>query len=195
MFQDGGVTQRLRIAIVLGSVRRGRRGELIAEWFAEQARSRATFEVDLIDLADADISAALVHESSDRLESVKQRIEEADVYAIVSPEYNHGYTAALKALIDVTYSQWRAKPVAFVSYGGISGGLRAVEQLRQVFAEMHTVTVRDSVAFANVFQAFTDDGELKDPEGAERAAQKMLWQLEWWGEALRNARSENPYAA
>ncbi len=70
---------------------------------------------------------------------------EADAFLVVTPEYNHGYPAALKELIDSVYEPWHAKPVAFVSYGGASGGIRAVEQLRQVFAELHAVTLRDGV--------------------------------------------------
>lgn len=185
----------LRLAIILASTRHGRRGGFIAEWFVQQANGRPGVEIDLIDLAEVDVASALVHVPSDNLDETTKRLDEADAFVIVTPEYNHGYTASLKALIDVSYSQWRAKPVGFVSYGGISGGLRAVEQLRQIFAELHAVTVRDSVAFANVEAKFDDQGHIVDPAGPARAASLMLWEIEWWGEALRTARIDNPYAA
>ncbi len=76
-------------------------------------------------------------------------LSEADAFIVVTPEYNHSFTASLKFVLDLVYEPWQGKPVAFVSYGGISGGLRAVEQLRLVFAELHAVTVRDTVSFAN----------------------------------------------
>lgn len=91
--------------------------------------------------------------------------------------------------------QWKAKPIAFVSYGGISGGLRAVEQLRQVFAELHATTIRDTVSLAMAHGLFDDAGELREPAGPEAAAKTMLDELAWWAHALRSARAAHPYAA
>jgi len=84
--------------------------------------------------------------------------------------------------------------VAFVSYGGISGGLRAVEQLRLVFAEMHTVTIRDSVSFAGAWEQFDETGQLRHPERAKKTMATMLGRLRWWAVALRTARVAQPYA-
>jgi NAD(P)H-dependent FMN reductase len=81
--------------------------------------------------------------------------------------------------------------VGFVSYGGLSGGLRAVEQLRPVFAELHAVTIRDSVAFPGI--RFGADGEPLDTDAVELAAATMLEQLTWWGLVLRDARERSPY--
>lgn len=101
----------------------------------------------------------------------------------------------MKSLIDSASAEWQAKPIGFVSYGGISGGLRAVEQLRLVFAELHAVTIRDSVSFANVWNQFDDAGRLHEPDGPEYAMQRLLASLRWWAEALREARRSTPYAA
>ena len=65
----------------------------------------------------------------------------------MTPEYNHGYPASLKQAIEIPHAEWKAKPCRFASDGGLAGGLRAVEQLRQVFAELHAVTMRDTVSF------------------------------------------------
>ncbi|WP_258868147.1 NADPH-dependent FMN reductase [Alkalilimnicola ehrlichii] len=111
----------------------------------------------------------------------------------MTPEYNHGYPAVLKAVIDSAYGEWRAKPVGFVSYGGMSGGLRAVEQLIQVFAELHVVSVRNGVALPNVWERFDASGELIEPAGPNKAMAGMLAQLEWWATALRAARRDVPY--
>jgi NAD(P)H-dependent FMN reductase len=122
------------------------------------------------------------------------RIGEADAFVVVTPEYNHGYPGPLKVAIDTVVEQWQAKPVGFVSYGGVSGGLRAVEQLRGVFAELHAVTVREAVSFAHVWDRFDDDGALREPRRAEAAADRLLAQLGWWARALRRARALEPYA-
>jgi NAD(P)H-dependent FMN reductase len=100
----------------------------------------------------------------------------------------------LKAFIDGFGPEWHAKPVAFVSYGGVSGGLRAVEQLRQVFAELHAVTVRDSVSFAGAWQLFNATGELKEPDRHRRSLAAMLGRLRWWAVALRTARRAMPFS-
>ena len=112
----------------------------------------------------------------------------AEAFVVVTPEYNHGYPAALKSLIDSVGAEWQAKPVAFVSYGGASGGLRAVEQLRLVFAELHAVTIRDSVSFASAWEQFDETGKLRHPERADRSMATLLNRLHWWAVALRNAR-------
>lgn len=119
---------------------------------------------------------------------MKERIGNADAFVIVTPEYNHDYPAALKHLIDSIYGKWQAKPVAFVSYGAASGGLRAVEQLRQVFAELHIASMRNTVSFANVWEQFGEHGKLHAPERPEKAMAMILAQLQWWQIALKNAR-------
>lgn len=111
----------------------------------------------------------------------------------MTPEYNHSYPASLKNVIDWHNAQWHAKPVAFVAYGGLSGGLRAVEHLRQVFAELHATTIRDTVSFHGAWSQFDEDGSPKDPEGVNAAAKMLLDQLGWWAQALREARTARPY--
>jgi NAD(P)H-dependent FMN reductase len=75
----------------------------------------------------------------------------------------------------------------------VSGGLRAVEQLRLVFAELHAMTIRDSVSFAGAWEQFDAEGALRNPERAERTMETMLKRLRWWAIALRNARTAEPY--
>ena len=127
------------------------------------------------------------------VQELRQRIDEAEGFVVVTPEYNHSLPAALKFLIDSASAPWRAKPVGFVSYGGISGGLRAVEQLRLVFAEVHAVGIRDSVSFANARSLVDAEGRFAPPEPAGQAMSLMLTQLAWWAEALREARRLRPY--
>lgn len=117
----------------------------------------------------------------------------ADAFVVLTPEYNHSFPAGLKNLIDWHYTEWRAKPVALVSYGGLAGGLRAAEHLRQVFAELHAVTVRDTVSFHGAGASFDADGKPRDSAGPAAAADVMLDQLAWWARALREAKEKRPY--
>ena len=185
----------IKVAIIIGSTREGRFGPTVARWFAGEVEQRSDMTVDMIDLADAGLPAVYPREFGPAEQAFLARIDAADAFVVVTPEYNHGYPAALKQAIDLPRRQWQAKPVAFVSYGGTSGGLRAVEQLRQVFAELHTVTVRDTVSFHHYGRLFDESGHPLDATAAGAGAKRMLDQLAWWASALRRARTAQPYAA
>jgi NAD(P)H-dependent FMN reductase len=182
----------IRIGLIYGSTRKGRFCDTVARWAASEIRAQGHFTVDVID--PAEINLAEQQESTAK-PTLWQRMAACDAFVVVTPEYNHGYPAALKMLIDSVGAEWHAKPVAFVSYGGISGGLRAVEQLRLVFAELHAVTIRDSVSFASAWELFDGSGNLKQPERSQRSMATMLGRLRWWAAALRDARAAAPYTA
>ncbi len=180
---------RIHLAVIIGSNREGRFGDVVGRWFVGQAELRHDMDVDVIDLDDIDLPVRLPRRGSPTLNEYISRLDRADAFVVVTPEYNHGYPAGLKQAIDLAHAEWRAKPVAFVSYGGMAGGLRAVEQLRQVFAELHTVTVRDTVSFHNVWSLFDEStGAPHEPDRCNAAAAGMLDQLAWWASALRTAR-------
>ncbi|MCX4449259.1 NADPH-dependent FMN reductase [Streptomyces sp. NPDC087866] len=187
----------LKVAVILASNREGRFAPVIADWFLAHAGDRPAIETDVIDVAALDLPTALAYrlepDARELLADVSARLDRADAFVVVTPEYNHSYPAPLKNLIDWHRAEWQAKPVAFVSYGGVSGGLRAVEHLRQVFAELHTVSIRDTVSFHNAGAQFDDEGRHRDPAGPDAAVKTLLDQLVWWGRALRDAKRAHPY--
>jgi NAD(P)H-dependent FMN reductase len=155
---------------------------------------QTAFTIERIDPLALGLTFGSQPSSESALAALQQRIAAADAFIVLAPEYNHSFSASLKAVIDSVYDDWQAKPVGFVSYGGQSGGIRAVEQLRLVFAELHAVTLRDNVALANVWERFAPDGTLVNPERPRRALTTLLGQLKWWATALRTARQVAPYA-
>jgi NAD(P)H-dependent FMN reductase len=180
----------LRIALLLGSVSEGRFCDTVAGWLTAALARHEDLAVDVLDPV-----AVLPGLRSGAGEAdFRARVAAADGFVMVTPEYNHGYPAALKEMIDAARVEWRAKPVGFVSYGGAGGGLRAVEQLRQVVAELHAVGLRDCVSFADAWERFDDAGRLRRPEQAERALGTMLAELRWWAAALARARAVAPPA-
>ena len=181
------------VAVIVGSTRPDRRAPRIVRWLMAQLDERADLRVDLLDLDDIDLPARLPAADAPGAVALTRRVADADAFIVVTPEYNHGYPASLKQAIDVPYREWNAKPVAFVSYGGMSGGIRAVEQLRQVFAELHAVTIRDGVALPG--SKVDANGTAEDAEGCAAAAKVMLDELVWWALALRDARAVRPYGA
>ncbi|WP_410657729.1 NADPH-dependent FMN reductase [Amycolatopsis sp. lyj-112] len=170
-----------QLAVVMTSVREGRFGPVITNWFLDRAKQRDDVSLSLIDLAESP-------------HGLSAGVAAADAVVVIVPEYNHSYPGPFKSALDATGPEWHAKPVGFVSYGGISGGLRAVEHLRPVFAELHAMTIRETVSFPYAWDNFGPDGEHRDAEGADIAATTLLNQLNWWAIALRDARRVRPYA-
>jgi NAD(P)H-dependent FMN reductase len=186
----------VRVTVVIGSNRQGRFAPVVAEWLLGRIRERDDLVLDVVDVAEAELPATLAPSSgaTAALAEVTPKLGGAEAFVVLTPEYNHSFPAGLKNLIDWHYTEWRAKPVALVSYGGVSGGLRAVEHLRQVFAELHAVTMRDTVSFHGVRAAFDEEGRPRDTTGPDAAAKVMLDQLVWWAGALREAKRTRPYA-
>ena len=175
----------LRLVMIYGSVREGRLCDAIADWVRSQIEVRDEFELEVVD-------PATTWPNIDQ-HAFRNTIDRADAVLILTPEYNHSYPGPLKTLIDSVSAEWNAKPVAFVSYGGVSGGLRAVEHLRAVFAELHAMTIRDSVSFANAWESFRASGKPADEVRSARTMQTVLDRLSWWGTALRSAREAQVY--
>ena len=192
----------LRLAVVVGSVREGRVGPTIAEWFVEQVELYGRFSTDLVDLATLPLPLVLprILERADPdtvavSEQLSERLDAADAFVLVTPEYNQSLPASLKNAIDWSGTEWRAKPVGLVSYGGRAGGTRAAEHARQVLIALEAVTVRDVLSFHHPRQVFDQDGRPKDAESCAAAAKGMLRQLDWWATVLRDGRSRYPYAS
>lgn len=185
--------EKLNLVLIYGSIREGRYCDIIANWASAQVRKHQEFALEIVDPAKLSLQPQLEREPNLDLNALRTCLDRADAFIVVTPEYNHGYPAPLKHLIDSVSREWQAKPLAFVSYGGVSGGLRAVEQLRQVFTELHVATMRNSVSFANAWEQFDEHGHLFAPARAEKSMEMMLAQLHWWAVALKDARRTIPY--
>lgn len=190
-------TQKLRIAVIVGSTREGRFGPTVSDWFVPLAEQHGDFEVDVIDLAGLELPVVQPGWRTARtpaLNELAARVGAADGFVVITPEYNHSFPGHLKLFIDLHRDEWKAKAVAFVSYGGVGGGLRSVEHLRQVFGELHCAPIRDGVSFHGAWDHFGEGGPAHDAQGAAGAAKTMLDQLAWWSQTLRDGRTSRPYS-
>ncbi|WP_327147214.1 NADPH-dependent FMN reductase [Nocardia sp. NBC_01329] len=185
-------TGPLRVAVIIGSSRDGRFAPAIGDWFLTRTARREDLSSVTVDIAATELPHVF-GAPAPAITKTREILGAADAFVVVTPEYNHSYPGTLKNFIDLHHSEWEAKPVGFVSYGGISGGLRATEHLRAVFAELHAATVRDTVSFHNPWAQCDDTGALITGVEADAAATALLDQLVWWGEALRTARATRPY--
>lgn len=183
----------LRIAIVIGSTRPGRRGPGVARWVHEHAAGRDGVTVELLDLADFALPvldeprpAAYGEYSRPHTRAWSAAVDAADAFVIVTPEYNRSIPGALKNAIDFLYAEWHDKSAGIVTYGLDAGGARAGEHLRTVLNELQVAVVRSTVALNRVEDfgetGFTPHRRRADELGA------LLDQLVRWGDALRTLR-------
>lgn len=165
---------KLKIGVILGSIREGRAGAHVADWFMKITKDYDQVEFDFLDLKEfnmplfADAILPSMRQSSDHnlpaVDRWLKRLDALEGFIIITPEYNHGYSSATKNALDYASREWTHKPVGFVGYGGFAGGARAVEQLRQVAAELRMYDVRDQVLIPTIWSAFDEAGQLKDNE-------------------------------
>jgi len=183
----------LKIAIIIGSTRPGRKAESVARWVYDIARKRADADYKVVDIEDYNLPLLdeavppSQHQYSQPHTKVwAAKIATFDGFVFVTPEYNHSTSAALKNAIDFLYQEWNNKAAGFVSYGS-AGGTRAVEHLRHVMAELQIADVR-----AQVMLSLTTDFEnytlFKPASNHERHVNTMLDQLVVWSGAMKNVR-------
>lgn len=190
----------MKIQVILGSTRPQRKSEKVGKWVIEQISKNKEVKAELIDLRDwslpfyNEVSGLLNLQGELSVEIAKkwqQKIKEADGYIIVTPEYNHGYSAVLKNALDYAYFEWNKKPVGFVAYGGSVGGARAVEQLRQVAIELQMAPISESVYIPLIWTAFDEKGNLKDEDNYNKRFNSMVEQLLWWTKVLKEGREKS----
>jgi NAD(P)H-dependent FMN reductase len=185
----------LKIGIIIGSTRPGRKAEAVARWVHEIAtrRNDAVYEVvDIQDfrlpLLDEPMPPSMGHYAHPHTKAWAERIGEFDGYVFVTPEYNHGTSGALKNAIDYLYREWNNKAAGFVGYGG-AGGVRAVESLRLVMGELQVADVRAQVALS-LFADFENFTVFRPAPQQERAVNAMLDQVVVWSGALATLRAK-----
>jgi NAD(P)H-dependent FMN reductase len=179
------------LKVIVASTRPTRIGRSIGDWFVETARTHGGFAVELVDLKD--VALPLLDEpghpvlgqyAHDHTKAWSAIVAEADAFVFVMPEYNHGYTAPLKNALDFLSAEWRNKAAGFVSYGGVSGGLRAVQSLKPVLQALRMVPVVDQVVIP-MAPSYLVDGRFEPSDMITASAGTMLDELKAQDQALR----------
>lgn len=185
----------IKLAIIIGSTRPGRKAEAVAKWVHEIAKKRSDAEFEIVDIKDYNLP--LLDEavppsqgqySRPHTMAWSARIATFDAYIFVTPEYNHSTSGALKNAIDYLYREWNNKAAGFVGYGS-AGGTRAVENLRLVMGELQVADVRAQVALS-LFTDFENFTTFKPAPTHEKSVNTMLDQVIAWGGALKALRNK-----
>ena len=184
----------LKIAVILGSTRPGRRGELVAEWVMQRAKERTGATYELVDLLDYPLPhmdepdpPSFGQYAGEHTKAWAETIASYDGFVFVTPEYNHSIPSVLKNAIDYVYAEWNNKAAALVAYGTV-GGTRAVEQLRGILSAVKIAHVHQQLAFS-VFTDFDEAGAFVPHPRNEPSVATMFDQVETWARALATVRT------
>jgi NAD(P)H-dependent FMN reductase len=184
----------IKVAIIIGSTRPGRNGEAVAKWIHEIAKKRSDAEYELVDIKDYDlplldepVPPSLGQYSKPHTKRWAAKIDSFDAFVFVTPEYNHSTSGALKNAIDFLYREWNNKAAGFVSYGS-ANGVRAVEHLRLIMAELQVADVRAQVMLS-LSADFENYSVFKPGAQHESSVNTMFEQVVAWGGALKTLRS------
>jgi NAD(P)H-dependent FMN reductase len=187
-----------KIALIVGSVRQERQGIKVARWMEEKLKNRnhVVFFIDPLELnlPLLDKMYKEMIDPSEKMKSLQSKINGAEGYLAVTPEYNVGTSGAMKNTLDYFLEEYFFKPSAIVSYSpGMFGGINAAQQLRLIFAELGAPSISSSFSIPRLHKVFNEDGKLID-EAYDKRVLKFLAEFEWYIEAFKNQRAKGtPY--
>lgn len=185
----------IKLLVVIGSVRPGRVGESVSDWFTPLAEADGRFAVEVADLMKLDLPLMDEPNMPGRREYTKEHtkrwsaiVERADAFVFVTPEYNSTPAPALKNALDYLYHEWSFKPASFVSYGGVWAGARAVQALKPTLTQLSVMPVPEMVPIPGVSGQLDDEGNFQGSDINEKGVATMLESLAKWSDALRSLR-------
>lgn len=187
----------MKLKIIIASVRPSRQGHLVGEWFAKYAKENSSFDVEVLDLKkinlplmDEEAHPKLGQYQNEHTLAWSRVIDEADAFVAVTPEYNFSMPPSLKNAFDYLFKEWAEKPIGFVSYGGASGGMRAVQALKLPATTLSMMPITQAVNI-HFYQNYIEDNVFVADEKLEKSADILLEKLMQWAEALKGMREKN----
>lgn len=183
----------LDLPVILGTIREGRQSEHVARYVHKRLAARPGVTSAFVDPRDLQFGDLVqrefeMTERPPKVAAFVSAMTRADGFLVVTPEYNYSIPGALKNLLDITYKPWNRKPFALVGCGGVSGGLRAIDMLRQTVSGLGAITVPLHVPVQNVGRTFNAEGPIADQVDWDKRIDGLLEQLEWYAKALKPAR-------
>ena len=184
-----------KLGVIVASVREGRAGGAVADWFTGVAKAHGAFDVELLDLKTWDLPMLsepnhprLAKYTQDKTKQWSAAVAACDAFAIVTPEYNFAAPPALINALDHLYNEWSYKAAGFVSYGGVSGGLRSVQHAKVMLTTFKIVPIVEAVAIPFIGK-LVENGVLGADEKLDKSATTMLDELARWTKALHALRT------
>ena len=191
-----------KLKIITSTTRPERKGIALAHWVADYVSNKSDFESELLDLGkialplfDEPKHPRLREYTREHTRKWSALINDADAFIIVLGEYNHGYPAPIKNAIDYLFHEWRHKPVGFVSYGGVSGGMRSMQMLKPTITALSMMPLAESVSIPNFAKHINEDGIFEGYELLEKSMDALLRELSRWSTAMKAIRAKEKTSA
>lgn len=185
----------LKLQTIIASTRPGRIGPAVGTWFHNFAEAQGLFECSLVDLADFNLPVydepqhpSKQHYEHEHTRAWSRSVAAADAYVFVTPEYNYSPPPSLVNALDYVYVEWNYKPCAFVSYGGVSGGLRSAQAARLMVSTLKMMPLPEGVMIQMPWQQLDEEKRFKGGPLQETAAKTLLAELAKWAPALKAMR-------
>ncbi len=185
------------LRIIATSTRPGRKSLVFSTWIMEIAKEFPDFDPGILDLAEINLPfldepnhpmlRQYVHQHT---KDWSAKIDEADAFVIVTPEYNYGFTGVFKNAIDYLHHEWKYKPAGLVSYGGVAGGTRSVQLMKPVLTALSIMPLMEAVHIPFFVKSLDPDGRFLPSEDNIKAARTMLASLVKWTGALKTIRQQ-----
>ncbi len=186
----------LKLHTIICSTRPGRVGPSVAAWFNDFAKEHGKFDVTIVDIADFNLPVydepvhpAMQKYQHDHTKAWSASVASADAYAFVTPEYNYGPPPPFVNALNYVYKEWNYKACGFVSYGGVSGGLRAVQLEKQLVTTLKMMPMVEGVAVPMVATMLDEAKTFKPNDLITLSAKQMLDELHKWAQALKTMRA------
>lgn len=185
-----------KLNIIICSTRPSRLGVTVAKWFHEHAAQHAGFECELVDLAEFDLPVfnepehpRLRKYQHEHTKKWSASVQSADAFVFVLPEYNYAPPPAFFNALDYLVSEWHYKPAGFVGYGGISGGMRAIQMAKQMITTFKVMPMTETVNAINFSQSITSENSFEANDLHKQSATAMLDELRRWTDAMQQLRA------
>lgn len=196
MSTPASTQSKLHLKIIIASMRPGRVGLPIGEWFYSVATQSPLFETEILDLAKINLPMMdepnhprLQQYTKQHTKQWSAKISNGDAFVFVIPEYNFSLPASLKNAMDYLQVEWQYKPVAMVNYGYISTGTRSAEMVKQVATALSMIPLYDAVNVP-LMQVLDEQGQFHANERLENNAQEVLQKLAIYARHCQGLRQE-----
>ena len=177
------------IAIISASVRTGRKSHRVALYFQNFLLEHNLATAEILDLKEYNFPLfnerlRFQAEPAADVLDFAERIKKADGVIIVTPEYNGGYPASIKNVIDLLYDEWYRKPIAISTVSdGVFGGTQVITSLQWSLWKIRAWVVTAMFPVPKAQDAFTEDGKPTDAAATDKRAKAYLGELLWTIEA------------
>jgi NAD(P)H-dependent FMN reductase len=187
-----------KLQVIVASTRPGRGGIAVAKWVHEHASRQGAFDTKLVDLLEVNLPLYdephhprlrnYTHEHTRKWSAI---VEAADAYVVVTPEYNYGMPPSLLNAFEYVLHEWAYKPLGFVSYGGLSGGMRSVQMAKLVATSLRMMPIPEGVAIP-LYTQHVKEGVFEGTDVHLKSLDGMLGELARWAGALAPMRAPRP---